>query len=281
MSSYVKNDKAGFEEFYGNHDAASVPHFKSSTDFAEHFERTSLSPFYNGGSYKGYGKWLAVQEIVKSAEAKNRARSEITVLDAGSGMGKLSIYLASIGFNVIGVEISEEGCAAATKIAVEVGVSDTVTFLAQSLESVTVETDSIDFVIGSAALHHFIKYDGVPAEFKRIMKPGAMGFFVDAYSENPLYRLFHNREKMERLGDVLLNKPLIEDYFSEFEVRLLPTDWFVMLDKFYTKLLPKKLEPMIRRISRVHYNLDRKMPTNNRVALWLSGAVLTSIKLPN
>ena len=63
------------------------------------------------------------------------------------------------------------------------------------------------------------------------MKNKARGFFVDPFQENLLYRLFHDKKKMECLGDCLLTKKLVTSYFEHFEIELLPTDWFVMLDK--------------------------------------------------
>jgi ubiquinone/menaquinone biosynthesis C-methylase UbiE len=148
------------------------------------------------------------------------------------------------------------------------------------LEHISVESSSIDFIIGHASLHHFIKYEKVPAEFYRVMKTGANGYFADSFGENPFYRIFHNKQRMERLGDVLLSKKLIDEYFDLFDVQLTPTDWFVMLDKLYSKIFPDNFNIYLRQLSKVHYWLDRKIPESNRIALTLSGAILTIITKP-
>ena len=91
------------------------------------------------------------------------------------------------------------------------------------------------------------------------------------------FRIFHDKEKMRRLGDVSLNKRLLDTYFSDFDVTITPTDWFVMLDKLYLRLLPKALVTMVRKLSHLHFWLDRRISTSSRVALMLSGSVLTEI----
>ena len=91
------------------------------------------------------------------------------------------VYLSCLGFRVIGVDVSAEGCALAVRLAERLGVDENCTFLAESLEHIALEDNSVDFIIGIGTLHHFIKYGGVPAEFLRIMKDKARGFFVDPF----------------------------------------------------------------------------------------------------
>ena len=199
------------------------------------------------------------------------------ILDAGSGQGELSVYLACLGFNVIGVDISSEAKACGEHLASSVGVENNCSFHVESLENISIGDSSVDYVIGHASLHHFIKYNGVPRELKRVLKKGGKGYFADAFGENKLYHIFHDKEKMERLGDVTLTKELIELYFSDFDVKIIPTDWFVMLDKLYQKLLPNSFMPLIKTLSYSHNWIDRKIPTSSRISLFLSGSVLTEI----
>ena len=254
MAEQCTVDKAGYNEFY----KGSTPHYPGD----ETYQKNQLRPFFHGGTTKGYVRGLATSMLLAKAKAGD------TVLDAGSGTGKLSIFLANKGLNVIGVDISEEGCSVARRLAAEVGTE--CKFLAESLENMSIEDGSIDYIIGHGALHHFIKYE-VPPEFKRVMKPGGEGFFADSFGENIVFRLFHDKAQMERLGDVSLSRQLIYDYFKEFEVDIIPTDWFVMLDKLYLKFLPAKI---VRQVSRLHFFLDRKIP----LPLRLSGSIVTVIK---
>jgi len=277
LLSNKKTDMAGYNEFYKDKASHLLQECNNSDDYIKTFEKKGLSPFYDGGNTKGYVRGLAIQKLIESSDSMGVLRNRITILDAGCGLGELSVYLACQGFIVVGVDISAEACQSASGLSQQIGVSENCTFIAESLEDLSVADSSIDFIIGHAALHHFIKYD-VPKEFHRIMKEGAKGFFADSFGENPMYHVFHDKEKMERLGDVILTKKLIERYFSCFKVRLTPTDWFVMLDKLYLKIFPKKLKKYALRISKVHFWLDRQLPISNRISLFLSGAVMTTIE---
>lgn len=272
-----KSDKEGYNEFYAEKVSPLTQECDSPDSYIESFKKSGLSPFSAGGTTKGYVRNLSVDKLLEASNLTGMQRDQITVLDAGCGLGELSTYLACKGFNVIGVDISAAACQAATHLSKQIGVSQKCTFLSESLEDLSVTNSSIDFIIGHASLHHFVKYEKVPKEFDRVMKNDAKGFFSDSFHENPFYQIFHNKERMERLGDVLLSKKLIDNYFDCFEVTLTATDWFVMLDKLYSKILPKKRESSIRQLSRIHFWLDRKIPCSNRVSLALSGSVVTTI----
>lgn len=252
---------------------------RSADEYVRAFTGMHLSPFYAGGTTKGYVRGLAVRRLMESVEAAGRVPADVRVLDAGCGQGTLTTYLACRGFQVVSVDVSEVACAATTALAERMGVGERVSVRAESLELLSLPDASADFIVGHAALHHFIKYPGVPAEFERVLKPGGQAFFADAFGENRAYHVFHNREQMERLGDVILTRRLICEYFNRFRVTLVPTDWFVMLDKLYLRLLPRSAEPLVRALSRVHFALDRLIP-NTGVTLFLAGAVMTVVEKP-
>ena len=276
MLKNKKTDKSGYNEFY-KEKVSDLFKCTTADEYISLFEKTGLSPYYKGGGTKGYVRGLAVNELFEATK-NNEASDKVTILDAGCGLGELSVYLASKGFNVIGVDISKEACNGAMKLAEQVGVIDRCNFLANSLEQIDVDDLSIDFIIGHASLHHFIKYEKIPKEFNRVMKLGSKGFFADSFGENKLYHIFHNKEEMERLGDVILTKKLVMNYFRIFKTEITPADWFVMLDKLYLRVFPKKLYAVVKKISKFHFWLDRKLPTKSRVSLYLSGAIMTKIE---
>lgn len=274
-----KADEQGFDEEYRGWQSQFAS-ADNKEQYIHQYASLKLTPFYLGGNLNGYRHGTAIKMMVEAADAMRRNRDEITVLDAGCGRGELSVYLACLGFRVVGVDISAEGCALAGRLAERLGVVENCKFLAESLEHITLEDNSVDFIVGIGTLHHFVKYGGVPAEFLRIMKGDARGFFVDPFQENFLYRLFHDKKKMERLGDCLLTKRLITSYFRDFHIELLPTDWFVMFDKILDRIFKLKVLIFRRRLSNVFFSLDRWIPSNSRVALLLSGSVITYIRKP-
>jgi 2-polyprenyl-3-methyl-5-hydroxy-6-metoxy-1,4-benzoquinol methylase len=254
MSAVILADKAGYEVHYKN---APTEYMGDAA-----YEKKHLQTFCEGGlNPRGYARGLAVKMLMAVANPGD------SIVDAGCGVGNLSVYLANKGFNVTGVEISEAGC----RVARQRAKGTTAKFLAESLEDTSLPDASIDHVIGLGTLHHFIKYN-VPPEFKRILKPGGHAFFADGFGENKLLHLFHDKEKMARLGDVNLTQKMIYDYFKDFDVEIIATDWFSMLDKLYAKLLPAKL---VRMIAKGHFWLDR----NLSLPTALSGVVVTHIKM--
>jgi len=269
-----KTDQYGYNKFYKHKEAV---HFEDKQKFLNNFERR-LKPFYKGGHTKGFGLGKSVQLLLEAAVKTGKNYGEITVIDAGCGLGELTAYLAIKGFNVIGIDIAKEATTAGERLVRKLGVHRSASFYATSLEQLPLPDNSVDFIMGHASLHHFIKYQGVPVEFNRVLKPGGCGYFVDSFGENKLYSVFHNKRMMAELGDVSLTKKMINCYFKDLNPVLVPTDWFVMLDKLYLKVFPSGFNVVLRGISRLHFWLDRKMPANSRMALALSGSILTIIK---
>ncbi len=271
-----KNDKAGYNEHYKDSYSPLIE-CSSKDEYLERFRREGLSPYFRGGNTKGYVRGKAVETLLAAIGKSGHAPGDVRVLDAGCGQGELSVYLASLGVHVVGVDISEEARKASLALAEAIGVADHCTFFAESLENMSLKDESIDFVIGHASLHHFIKYEGVAAELSRVLKSNGEMFFADSFGENVLYHVFHDKEQMERLGDVILTKDLIERFFGGFQVELIPADWFVMLDKLFLKLTPKCATSFARKLSALWWYLDRIVP-NNRATLFLCGAVMTHVR---
>lgn len=271
-----KSDRAGYDDLY-KENISSLSEVANCKEYISKFKQTRIGPYSVSGNTKGYVRGQSLKRLMEAAEELNIPKEEIVVLDAGSGQGELSVYLACLGFNVIGVDISSEAKACGEYLANKLGVSRSCAFHAESLENISIEDSSVHFIIGHASLHHFIKYEGVPLEFRRVLKVGGKGYFADAFGENKIFHLFHDKEKMQRLGDVSLTKKLIESYFCEFDLMITPTDWFVMLDKLYIKIFPRSFGPVLRHLSKINHWIDRRIPASSRIALYLSGSVLTEI----
>ena len=269
-------DKEAFDVYYltGKHVLETCTNVD---DYVSTFERRFLSPFYAGGTMKGFMRGLSVKYLLDAVAKSGRPPEQATVMDAGCGRGTLSVYLACKGFNVIGVDISETACSVSDRLANTIGVGKKVQFLARSLDDLFgVDDNSIDYVIGHEALHHFIKYEKVPRELRRVMKADGKAYFADGFGENRLYHVFWDRKRRECQGDVCLTRRLITDYFSGFKVTFVATDWFTMLDKLYLRILPSRVKPLVRKLSRIHFALDRLVERASW-AVFLSGKVITIV----
>lgn len=271
MELPAKVDREAYRDYYAN--AGSKLPTGSRADFTAAYEQRRAFPRHLGGTYRGFARSVAISRLLSAAARTGKDREALRIVDVGSGNGELSAYLACRGFHVHGIDVSTSGCEVGRRLARSLGVEPRCRFLAESIERTSLPDRSVDFIIGFGALHHFIKYEGVPKEMLRIMKPGAAAFFVDGFGENPLYRIFQDAEKMRRLGDVILSRKLIYDYFGEaFDVELVPTDWFSMFSKLVRKTCGKDCVPL----AQLLFALDRKIPTNS-LTLFLSGVVVTQI----
>ena len=277
MTVVLNPDRVEYNTVYASQgrsrlDTRSIDAYKRS------FEKTFLAQIHDGGFEQAELRCEGLACVIAAADKLNRPRDQITILDAGCGIGRFAIYMACLGFNAVGVDISDEGIRIARELAASLGLKAKCKFLAESLESMSLDDQSVDVVFGYGALHHFIKYENVPRELDRVMGPKSRAVFMDSFGENRLYHLFHDKAKMRRLGDVVLTKRLITDYFKDSDVKLIPVDWLSMVHKLLHRYLPSSVDPLTRRVARLTWHLDRHIPNEGRLALWLSGSVLTIVE---
>ena len=147
----LKTDKDGYNDLYKD-TVSKLISSPSKEDYIERFGRSELFPFCKGGSTKGYVRGLVVKALFHGVESRGLSPKEVHILDAGCGQGELSVYLAAYGFQVVGVDISEEAKQASTHLASAVGVRQNCCFLAESLEKISLPDRSVDFVIGHACI---------------------------------------------------------------------------------------------------------------------------------
>src|SRR5689334_20729618 len=85
---------------------------------------------------------------------RGRIVSGMKVLDAGCGSGRNLVFLMRAGFDVWGVDESEEAIAAVQQLATKLapGIPST-RFRVERVESMSHDTGSMDVVISSAVLH--------------------------------------------------------------------------------------------------------------------------------
>jgi tellurite methyltransferase len=96
------------------------------------------------------------------------------VLDLAMGEGRNSVYLATKGFQVTGVDISAEGLKKAETLAAELGV--TITTVVADLESYEIPANSFDVIICT----YYLQRDLFP-KIAAALKPGGIGL-IETYT---------------------------------------------------------------------------------------------------
>ena len=76
------------------------------------------------------------------------------VLELGSGDGLNSLVMAAVGANVVSIDISNVASEVLNEAAARLGLSARVTAMAGDFAELPFETNSFDFVVGKAFLHH-------------------------------------------------------------------------------------------------------------------------------
>ncbi|HJH32678.1 MAG TPA: class I SAM-dependent methyltransferase [Methanosarcinaceae archaeon] len=99
------------------------------------------------------------------------------VIDIGAGTGFLSIMLAEMGYEVVGLDLSEEMMERAKKKAMVRGVK--VEFKQGDAENLPFETGSFDALVNRAVLWTLPNPKKAIAEWRRVLKPGGkLCFFL-------------------------------------------------------------------------------------------------------
>ena len=99
-----------------------------------------------------------------------------TVLDIGCGAAGKSLYYASCGANVIGVEILEKYEAESKELAEELGLSDKFRFVCADAAALPFEDGSIDTIIMNDAMEHVANPEAVIDECMRVLSRGGRLF---------------------------------------------------------------------------------------------------------
>ncbi len=99
------------------------------------------------------------------------------ILDIGTGTGFLSLMLAEMGYEVVGLDISEEMIEKAKKKAIDRGVK--VEFKLGDAENLPFEAGSFDALVNRAVLWTLPDPKNAIAEWKRVLKSGGkLCFFL-------------------------------------------------------------------------------------------------------
>lgn len=109
--------------------------------------------------------------------------SNLTVLDAGSGLGGPSRYLAeTFGCDVTGVDLAPGFVRVAEALAERAGLADKVRYQVGSITELPFEDGRFDLVWTQHVVMNIADRDGLHAELRRVLKPGGRLAFYDPYA---------------------------------------------------------------------------------------------------
>lgn len=161
------------------------------------------------------------------------------VLDYGCGSGDWGVLLATQGARVTLLDLSPVAIEVGRRRARASGVGERVRCLARSADDLSCFADGeFDYVVGSGALHHTLKYPNSLPELARVLKPGGRAFFAETYGNNrvlnwgrrALWRL--NRQPEESGEDIIISDREVNALRERFRrVEVTPLNLLAMLKR--------------------------------------------------
>lgn len=180
----------------------------------------SWNDIYAGGSIH-----IKPSKEVAVLVSRLKADNVIDVLDAGCGTGRHSLYLAEMGFNVHGVDISER----AIQIAESNRNGKTLDYRVAKLAQLPYADSSMDFILANHSLEYGTYGNVVKCanEFSRVLRRGRSLFLRVASTQHPFY---HASPKdvygFSHIGFCIQNS-LPVHFFSEDELRQLFKNYMI------------------------------------------------------
>lgn len=151
-------------------------------------EKTFWDEAYQTGAYLEHWDYRHPSQELVTAVALERIPRGGAVLDIGCGAGREAIFLAQLGFRVIGVDFSRPALAIARQRAAEAGVE--VDWRHGDALALPVEDESIDFANDRGCFHVIQREhrERFAREVQRVLKPGGClllrGSAVDSAEED-------------------------------------------------------------------------------------------------
>ncbi len=203
-------EKSYHNKLYGKRDK--LP----AMDDIELMEKRLFSPCYDGGKNKYSDNLRELFKIV------DHAWVDKNVLDYACGYGHFAIYYALTGATkVSGFDLSDEAIKLGVDRVNDHNLSDKVDLQPMDATDLKYEDNTFDLVIGTAVLHHVIKYPNVFEELHRVMKPGAKAYFEEGLADFFPYKIWWKIKGSVEEGDIpIYSKELYKktEMFSNVEI---------------------------------------------------------------
>ena len=160
------------------------------------------------------GHWASTNGTVFTREG-------LSLLDLGCGDGTLTVEMARFASRVIGVDLNPEVLASARQRMDRLGFSH-VTFMAENVKQLPIDSESIDAAIFSQSLHHLDDPGSSFHEGFRVLKPGGTAAVMELASHDQEWVLEKLNHKWLGFKKDRLVSMLRDAGFSNLYEELLP-----------------------------------------------------------
>ena len=126
------------------------------------------------------------------------------ILDFGCGTGWLSRVLATMGLDLVGVDVSENALRLARQFIARDPLADTLKVEFRHFDSITLplEDESVDRIVSFDAFHHVFDQERTLREMERVLRPGGIIVF---HEPGPHHSLTPTAQSEMRDYDVIEN----------------------------------------------------------------------------
>jgi len=157
-----------------------------------------------------YGKYEPFDEnayrFLTEKIANKLGHTKRLILDVGCGTGAFTHRLADMGFEVIGLDLSEQMLYLACKN--RQGI-DNRYFIRADVEQLPFCSETFDAVLCFSVHHHFLAYHQIASEVSRVTKPDGWLFICDPNGINPHIALLMHPSSPARYSSLSPNqKPI-------------------------------------------------------------------------
>jgi SAM-dependent methyltransferase len=163
------------------------------------------------------------------------------ILDYGCGAAEGGVYLAKLGADVVGIDVSPGMLEAAQRLAARHGVRIETRHVTSDL--IPAANDEFDLIYGNGVLHH-VSLDVAIPELARVMRPTGKGCFIEPLPYNPVINIYRKIAREVRTVD---EKPLtfgdIERFNSHFADVSHQEFWLTTLSVFLKFFLIDRANP--------------------------------------
>ena len=135
---------------------------------------------YAKGKRPLHGKKPVEFVVWASGYLKEKGMSEATVLDAGCGEGRNSIYLAKQGFRVYGIDIASPAVETGKRWVESEGLMEVVDLRVGDVTKLPYEDNFFDAAVGSYTIEFILEKERYVKEVARVLKSEGLFFMLTA-----------------------------------------------------------------------------------------------------